>query len=812
MSFVASYLRPSLRRLRRRPLLSLTATFALAVGIALAILGFAAYETAVFADLPFDHGDRFVRFHVVSKYGGWTLDGDLYRLVRDEDGLFEHVGAYGGDRLNVRYPGRPDSSGEVEPVVSNLLTPSSLAHLPYAPILGRSLTAADGASGAAPVVVLREDLWQRRFGGEPDIVGRALEVAGTARTIVGVLPDSARFPADGEIWLPLDESAPPTEVRGLAILRPGVSLELAQARFDVLVRQIESERRGPRRDAEESELRAALAPFTQSPPGAVPMLTVFVVVLVLVLLVVAANIANLVLAQSASRSGELAIRSALGASRRRLVGEIFFDVLVMGTVAATLGLATARAALARLDVMIDEKPFWIRFEVGPGTMAGIVVVTLLTSAVAGAWPALRATRAASGGALRAGLATGFGFGRVGASLTVVELALSVGLLSSALVLAQGLSRYGESLLAFPHRQILTAQVVLPDTAVDTAEDTADDTAEHPAEHTVTLESLSDAVGRVDGVLAVGATTRVPGHDAPMQTVSWVDSATAELRLPVVEARDGFFAALGVEARAGRLFHGSDYENAADELVAVVNEPFVEQHLGHRNPIGLSLRWSASGRPEDEVALRVVGVVPDLGLSVADRDSAAGLYVPLRTAPRWFYLAMKTDGEPARLEQPLRRAVLDLDPAIQLRDVQPLARVGWDERAFFSGLGTALLAMGAMAMTLSLVGLFATTSLTVSRRRREIGLRVALGARTRQVVAIVVGTAVRYVVAGGVAGCLLAMLVLKVQGKLFVTRLPVGEPAIIPFVAGALAVAALAACWAPARRALRISPSEALRSE
>lgn len=804
-------LRHSVRRLCRLPLLSFTAIFALAAGIALAATGFAGLEVALFAELPFENGDRFVRFQVLDKNGYRGLDADLFRTLREEaeagpaaqgsEPIFEHVGAFGGDLFNLRY-----DSGEVEPVVGSLLTPSSFAHLPYAPLIGRTLIPDDGLRNAEPVVVLHEGLWQRRFDSDPSVLGRPLEVAGVARTIVGVLPDRAQFPAGGEVWLPLDEANPVQEgVLGFGILRPGISVDVARSRFDVAVQLVETERRSPTvrhgAEAADFEMRADLMPFTQGPPGATPMLSLFVAGLTALLLVVAANLANLVLAQTSARSGELAVRSALGASRKRIVGEIFFDVLLLGSVAAVLGLSLAHRALAFLDQAIEEKPFWAEFSIGLPTLVFIAACTIVACAVAGALPALRATRGTNGGSLRSGLRASYGFGRIGALLTVVEMALSVGLLSTALVLANGLSRHGESMLGFATDHLLTAYVVTP----------AD--GEQP-----TAEAIVRTSERVPDILRGGAASRVPGTDPPLQPVT-VDLADQpmDLRVPVASVREGFFETLGATASSGRLFHASDFLAVDDgdvrsEQAAVVNEPFVARHLGSRNPIGLTMRWSASGRAEDERLLRVVGVVPDLGLSASNPETAAGLYVPMEGAPRWFYLVMRTSGEPGRMEQPLRRALLDLDPRIQLRHVEPLAHVGQNERAFFSGLGSALLGMGSMAMLLSLVGLYATASLTISRRRREIGVRVALGAGARQVLMLVLGQAIRYVAAGGILGTGLALLLLEAQGKMFVTRLPVEDPGIVPIVAAALAVAALAACWTPARSALSVEPSEALRAD
>jgi predicted lysophospholipase L1 biosynthesis ABC-type transport system permease subunit len=245
-------------------------------------------------------------------------------------------------------------------------------------------------------------------------------------------------------------------------------------------------------------------------------------------------------------------------------------------------------------------------------------------------------------------------------------------------------------------------------------------------------------------------------------------------------------------------------------VAVVNRPFVDRVLGGRNPIGRRLRAVGPGDDGPPRWYRVVGVVPDLGLSVADPERAAGWYLPIDPGARDYYLALRTAGSPPELVEPLRLALAGVDPEIDVYRTVPLERVGWEDRAFMSGFGSALTGMGVMAMILSLAGIYAMLSFAVTRRTREIGVRMALGATGRQVLRAVVGGTGVHLLAGAALGGVLAVALTQAR-QMLVTRLPAGEPWILPAVVAVLLVAGLVASWVPCRRVLAIRPTDALRS-
>ena len=809
-----SDLKLGLRWLRKQPVMAVTAVVALAVGIFLATTGFTVLEATLFGKLPLAGGERFVRLRAFAEPGGRvSLDLDRYHLLRERATSFEHLGAIGADALNLI-----DAGGAVEPVRAALVTPRSLRFVPETPLLGRTLVAADGEPGAPPVVLLRESLWRRRFGADPAVLGRGLDLAGIERTVVGVMPDRFEFPASGEVWVPLDEQslggtagAPRPGVEVFGILRPGVSLQRAAAEVSAL-----SDRVVAGQTTSAPEVRVSVVPYTEPPEGFELMMWVLMTVLVAVLLVVAANVANLVLARTAARAPELAVRTALGASRARLVGQLFVEVTLLGVLAAAVGVGASRAALGWLDAQLGpEMPFWIHFTPGAGTAAFVVAITLAACVVGGMLPALRATRRDPAEALKAGgRSGGFGFGRFGTAMVVVEMALSVAMISASLVMARGFLNSTRTDLDLPRGEVLTARIAVPPRLMEPAAATAEEAA-------ALQSAVLRAAAAVPGVSASGAASQLPRIDPPVVRAELaVEAGEAPLEsvlAPMAAASPGYFDALGATAVAGRVFREADFGPGAPP-VAIVNQPFVDRFLGGRNPLGRRLRVAESGpagatRGAGEAPpwREIIGVVPDLGLSVADPRMAAGFYVPLDRAEPFYYLALRSGGDPKALVAPLRRALAAVDPEIDVHRLETLERVGWEDREFMSGFGSALVACGGMALLLSLAGIYALMSFTVTRRTREIGVRVALGAGRRQVLATVLGRAALHTLAGALLGGLLAQVFLRAKAML-VTRLPAGEPWVVPAVLGLLALAGVVASWVPARRALAVEPTAALRAE
>ncbi len=474
-------LRLAFRLLRQQPIVTLTTLVALAVGVGMATTGFTLLDAVLFGKLPFANGERFVLFDVYRepKARRAELDAQRYRLFREQAPALEHVGAFRSAAVNLELP-----SGEIVPISGAAMTGDSFRVFPHAPLAGRTIEGYDSQPGAAPVALLRESLWRRHFSSDPHVVGSFATISGARRIVVGVMPDGFEFPGSGEIWLPLDDpalSAAPISARVFGVLKAGVAPEAAGAQINALSQQIEGASSAAPR------LRIVVMEFTEALSQGLELANlVLVTCLVLVLLVIAANIGNLVFARTVARARELAVRTALGASRARLIGQVFTEVAMLGVAAAAIGLTASQAALTWTRNTLTDMPFWVDFSASPRTMLFVAGVTVLTACVGGVAPALRATRRNPAEALAAttrGAASGLG--RLASALVTVQVALSIALLNSALLMARGVAGYMNPTVDLPAHEVLTARLV---------------------SKTATASTIEQAVARMPGVVAAGVSS------------------------------------------------------------------------------------------------------------------------------------------------------------------------------------------------------------------------------------------------------------------------------------------------------------------
>ena len=531
---------------------------ALAVGIGMATTGFTLLDSVLFSKLPYPNGDRFVLVEVHSELEAQrsTVEAERLRFFRERASTFEHLGAIRDNEVNLLLP-----SGEILPVPGALITPSSIAVFPYAPVVGRMLTAADGVPGAPPVALLRESLWRRHFSGDPRAVGSLVEMSGVRRMIVGVMPDDFKFPNSGEIWLPLHDDGDRADASTFGVLRHADGVGAASAELSALSQQFEAASPAAPR------LRLAVLRFTDALSRGLELLSgVLVGALVLVLLVIAANIANLVLARTLARSRELAVSTALGATRSRLVSQIFCEVLLLGVVAAVVGLTASQAVLTWMRTTITDMPFWVDFTASPRTILFVVGATLLSAAVGGVVPALKATSRDMVATLAAGArGTSGAFGWTSGFMIAVQVALSIALLNGALLMARGVAGYMSPNLPVQPGEVLTARIWTESS---------------------TPAAVADAIAAIPGVTAAGASSALPGL-SPAAVMTDVEPAADETPVParpapVVSVRGRFFETLGAKESAGRLFGPADFSEKAAP-VAIVNEPFVRKFLRRQEP-------------------------------------------------------------------------------------------------------------------------------------------------------------------------------------------------------------------------------------
>jgi putative ABC transport system permease protein len=780
----------AVRAIRKQPLLSLTSALALATGIGLATTGFTVLDAVLFSRLPFAGGDRFVVIEAYAEPNGGSVlfDGSQFRILADHVTELEHVGATRSGVFNLLQP-----SGDAVPIRGALLTPDSFRVLPYAPVLGRSLVEDDAVSGAPAVATIRESLWRRVFAGDPAVVGSTVDISGTTRTIVGIMPDDCRFPSSAEIWIPFDRAsfgkAPDSAgARLFGVLRQGHRIEAADAEVSALSASLTSSSPGAPR------LRVHVVSFTEAVSRGLDLLTgALTMALVMVLLVIAGNISSLTLARTVSRSSELAIRSALGASRARLVGQILVETIVVAVPAAVVGLVASQTFLRWMTSVASDMPSWLDFTASPRTMAFVAIVTTLVSAVAGVWPGIRATRGNTAAVISEGRHQP-GLGRVGTALIAAQVALAIAFLNGALVMARGVAGYGKPLLTLPANQVLTARVTIA--------------PPRPGQ----FDAIVEAVGRMPGVVSAGLATSLP-HLSPATEMVAIEpapgeTASAPRAAPIVGVTAGLLETLGGRPMTGQLFELADFKSRA--RVAVVNEPFVRKFFSGANPVGRRLRLLSADPASASVEWReIIGVVPDLGLSAGDAELSAGVYVPLADEES-VYIALRTEGDARRLAPVLPSVIARVNPTIQTVDVVRLEDVGIEDRTVFAGIGGAMTVIGVMALGLSAISLYALLALSVTRRTRETGIRLALGASRAHILRSLTGRGAIALAVGALAGMALATVMVDLRW-IFAFRLPNGSgPWGPPGIAAALVVCGVLAGWGPMRRAIRIDPAEALR--
>ena len=785
--------RLALRLLARTPVLSVTAVTALTVGIALATTGFTVVRSLLDPRLPFPQGERVVEveFRDARTHAGVSVPLDFAKELGARSSTLLSLGAVRDEELNL-----VSADGEIELVPAAVVQPGAFPYVPMTPVAGRALEPADGYGEVAhAVVMVSEGLWTRRFGRAESAIGGRVSVGGVEHQIVGVVPSDVSFPSRADLWLPLAEGeAGPSwgadqETRFYALLAPGSEPSSAQAELTALA-AVRTERRP---ELGQVQVRVRRVGELQ---GAGLQGGVVVAALVGLLLVIAGNVGNLMVARAAARRPELSIRAALGASRARLVTQLSLEALVLTAMASAWGLWISRSALSRFVASeAADLPAWLDLRLHVGVAAFVVLIAAMVTAVAGVGPALGATRVRGGtgsGGTRA-------FGWFHDSMIVAQIALSVGVLGAAVMVHQGWLQRADpgASSALPAGSIVAAQIDLPPMAGSGG----------------LRAELEAAVGALGGVVAVGTSTFLPGADAPLRPFE-VESTTGEapplrLTVPVAQVSRGFFAVAQIEAEAGRLFDDADYA-VASPRVALVNEAFVRQQLAGANAVGRRIRPARSG---DDVPpwYEIVGVVGGPPLSANDPDRAGGAYLPLGDASA-FRLLARTDGSPSTLALRLQPAVFSVDPTVAVSGIRVLSDVLHALRRLYLLIGSAFTSLGAVVLLLSLMGIYSVLSFEVTRRTREIGVRVALGAGTTDVLRPVLGRVAAYAALGGALGTVLGLTLVRLAQAMFVMRFPpTGARTFVILVVGAL-VAALVAAWMPTRRALAIHPADALRAE
>lgn len=823
-------LKLGVRMLVKYPMLTLVGGIAITVATALGVGTSEFVRDLIASDLPLDEGDRVVRLYHNDTEAGGSAPASLYDLEVWRESLtsLQDLGAY-----TTLEQGLLSDRGEWGTVSLARVTASAFRMTRVPPLMGRGILDADEHPDAPAVVVLGYPAWQTLLGGDPGVVGRTVQLGGTPTTIVGVMPEGYGFPENENAWTPLQvdraELQPATAPRAAAFARlaPGASLASARAELEVV-----GQRLAAAHPDVYQHLSPAVNPFARRASTGQMALALSGVGLLFILLVVAcANVATLVFARTVTRSGEIAVRRSLGATRTRIVLQLLAESLVLVGGATALGLIVARFALGRISGLFftiqqePQTPFWWDDSLSSTTVAYALVLAAVGAIMIGVIPALKATRGEVQpqlGQLSAGRGGDLRFGGAWTLVIVLQVALSVAFLP--LAVSQASVAFASPIdTGFPAQEYVTAQLgrdpaVPPRTPGELA-----------AFHEGSRQLFEDVRDRIAADPAVAGAALASGLSAmnhlltPVEFVGGSGAATSGTARVLLVDRE-YLDLMGASAVAGQPLGPAHFTEEARSVV--VNQAFVDRVLEGRNAVGGQLRFPERRGESDAVivpatgtSLDIIGVVRDPGIDAYGPGTHPVIYAPLDLAPvapravglvgmprapaTQLFVRMRPDAEP--LAGRLYGLVAASDPSLRLSEVGTAAEAWAPVHLGARLAGWIFMAMAAIVLMLSVAGIYALMSFTVSRRTREIAIRTAVGAPGGRIVRIVFQRAVIQLFAGVLLGGVIAVPVLW-------DGVADDGPRSLVVVSVLLLSAGVAACLLPIRRALAIDPAAAMKSE
>lgn len=815
---VAKDFRYALRGMRKNPGFAITVIVVLAIGIGANTTLFSIVNAVLLRPLPYPESDRLVWVGETrtdlsfSSTNPGALSYQNFLDWRAQQRVFESIGAYqpaGGSPAAFLIGG--------EPVRMDIQRMSAdvFAALKVTPAIGRVFNNdEDRTGGVGRVIVLSYDAWQKRFGGRP-VVGQSVSMNGFANTILGVMPPGFSFPYQGvEAWLPLGGIPAPLRdahtghagenLGAIARLRPGVTLEQARADMATIAARLET----AYPDANKGwQSRVELLMNVVVGNARRPLWILFGAV-VMVLLIACANVANILLARAAARQQEIGVRAMLGASRGRLVQQLLVESVVLSCIGTALGLLLASAGI---DVFVllaaNAIPRSTEIRLDAGVLAFAAALAALTAIVFGFAPAwMNSGKGVHESLQAAGGRGGVGErGRMRQALIVAEVALTILLLTGAGLLLRSFQRLQSVNQGFNTEHVVSFDVALPGVKYRT-----------PELQSQFFDSLLEKLRALPGVEEAGIASRVPlqqkrGDAVPAIPYSVEGQQKPPGSLPdvmeAIIASTGYFRAMRIQLLRGRLFTEQDGLHSAN--VVIVDEEFVKRHWPDENPVGRRISVAVDPRKQ----LTVVGVVGRVKLNSLSEQGgfvqaylAAGQFPDIKAS-----VVVKSRLTPAALAASIREQVRSIDSSQPIHNLRMVAEIRDSslaaERLSLSVLGV----FAVVALTLSIVGLYGVLAYSVARRRREIGVRTALGAQRTDVALLVLGEGMRLTSLGILAGILAALWLTQGLSSLLFEVTP-SDPVTFSAVSLLLLVVALVACWIPARRAARIDPMQALRAE
>jgi putative ABC transport system permease protein len=800
-------LRFTIRTLTKNASFTAAAIVCLALGIGVTTTVFSVVNATLVRPIPFfTRPDEIAAVYskmVATGEGGINISYPDYLSWRDQNRSFSQLGMYTWETLTFT------GDGEAERVEGASVTANLFPLLGVSPMLGRGFLREEERDGNDRVILLGYGIWQRRFGGARDIVGRSITIDSKPYSVIGVMPKGFAFPENGQAWVPLAVNLA-QEFHGnryfagaVGRLKPAVTLAQAQRDMSAIATRLATEFPNDNKgwDVDVKSMRDDLVGDLRRP------LLVFSGAVLFVLLIACVNVANLMLARSTARQREIAVRTALGAGRGRLVRQLLTESIVLAIAGGAIGAALSVFGIAYFRGSFPrDVPYYLSLRVDGPTLAFALVVSVITGMIFGIAPAMQSTGSSVDGVLRdaaRGATGGVARSRMRGALVVTELALSVVLMIGAGLLIKSYRTLEGTKLGFDDKGVLTFRLTAPP-------------AKYPrgARRTEFFDRVLERLGAMPDVASAAAAQGVPFSGWDTQA-----GVMAEGRPPARPAEEfislylyvspNFLATMGVPILRGRPLLPTDRDTL--NLVAVINESFASRMFPRENPVGKRIRFG--GADSKEPWITVVGVTRDYRHYRLPQPMGPATYMSYRgytPSTETIVLRVKR-GDPTRIVPTVRRILRDTDPDVPMYRIQTmeelLARSLWRQRLQGEVLGL----FAALAIVLATVGIYGVISYAVMQRTREFGVRVALGAQRRDVIGLVLAEGGRLAVIGVAIGIGGAILLTRLIRTLLYEVTPTDAQVFVVVSLG-LAVVALVASYVPARRATRIDPVVAMRPD
>ena len=799
-------IRLGLRTLRKSPGLTVVSTIALTLGIGLTTMMFSIVYGALIKGLPFEDGDRIMavsRANPERDIQRQPLPLQDYVDIAPLQQSFSQFGAYTSGTMNV------SGTERAERYSGSWVSSQIFAMSGVLPIRGRDFRPGEDSPTGAKVAVISYDMWQTRFGGAESALGTVMRVNAVPYEIVGVMPDGFAWPNNDQLWLPL-QTDPLVGVRGDGLfvqvvgkLKPGVTPAQATAEMTTLLQRL-----GETYPVTNAGFASIVAGYVENSigPQASQLLYTMLGAVFFVLLIACSNVANLLLDRAAHRTKEVGVRSALGASRGAIVRIFLSEAFVLALGGTVLGIVVAYGGIAVFNRAIapTQPPFFIQIGLFPPVLAFAIGVALLATMFSGLIPAIQASRPDIAEVLKdeSRGASSLKLGKVSKALVIFEIALSCGLLVAAGLMVKSVAKTRSMDTGFEMASVYTTRIGFPSAYTDTAA------------QRLFFQMLDERVAAIPGVHAASISSGLPGAQQGMNGGRFaIEGATYAKDADYPSMRwlsvtPGFFETLDIPLRRGRLFASSDRLDALP--VVIVTERFVKQFFNDADPIGRRIRFGASESTAPWTT--IVGIVPDVFGGDPEDPFPSAVFRPFAQQHANFaYISARTTASPMALADPVRAAVASLDPDIPTYWPMTLDEAVGQQLWFVRVFGTMFMVFGFVALFLASIGLYAVMSFSVSRRTREVGIRMALGASARDVVRLLMSQGFFQLGVGLGVGLLLAAGISRLLSIILFGVEPL-DPFVFGGVALTLAATGTLACLLPARRATHVDPSDAMRSE